>query len=228
MIYRDFEQRSPEWFRRHLGCVSSSRLGDVCKKRRDMAESAGRAHLRSQLLAEMLSGMLSRKDLTGIPDVENGKECEPLAQCCYEIRTGYLVVPIGLAEHPSIPRFLASTDGLVGDSGMVEIKCLKRENHIETVEAFKKCQAPLLIDYRLQCFGGMSCAERDWCDLVFYNPEIRQPLDLYIHRIERDDKLINGIETEVRQFLFELDGAYKFLTDDGVVEEKREYENQSA
>lgn len=48
----------------------------------------------------------------------------------YEADKGLMVVETGLVMHPSIPGFGASPDGLVGDDGVLEIKCPNTATHI--------------------------------------------------------------------------------------------------
>ena len=51
----------------------------------------------------------------------------------------------------------------------------------------------------------MYCTERKWCDFVSYDNRMPEHLRLYIKRVERDDKLISEIKTEVVKFLDELE-----------------------
>jgi predicted phage-related endonuclease len=60
-----------------------------------------------------------------------GTENEPIARTEYEIATGLEVKPIGLAMHEGIKWFSASTDGLVAQDGMLEVKCLDSINHLD-------------------------------------------------------------------------------------------------
>jgi hypothetical protein len=51
----------------------------------------------------------------------------------------------------------------------------------------------------------MSCTGRQWCDFVSYDPRLPENMQLFIQRINRDDKLIKDMEQEVIKFLGELD-----------------------
>jgi hypothetical protein len=94
----------------------------------------------------------------------------------------------------------ASPDGLIGDDGLVEIKCPNTSTHIDTLlgqEAPSK--------YILQMQWQMACTGRQWCDFVSYDPRLPDNMQLYIQRVIRDDKLIKEMEQEVIKFLGELD-----------------------
>ena len=59
--------------------------------------------------------------------------------------------------------------------------------------------------YLLQMQLQMLCTDRQWCDFVAYDPRLGERLQLLVIRVERDPALIAEIESEVTQFLRELD-----------------------
>lgn len=94
----------------------------------------------------------------------------------------------------------ASPDGLVGEDGMLEIKCPTTATHIETLlagEMPEKHRYQLL--WQLAC-----CPERKWNDFVSFDPRLPEDMQLFIQRLERDDKEIKHVENEVEQFLHEV------------------------
>jgi hypothetical protein len=50
----------------------------------------------------------------------------------------------------------------------------------------------------------MACTGRRWCDFASFDPRLPETMRLFVKRVERDDKLIKELETEVVQFLTEL------------------------
>jgi len=50
----------------------------------------------------------------------------------------------------------------------------------------------------------MACTGRKWCDFVSFDPRMPERSQLFICRVERDQKMIDEIETEVMQFLIEV------------------------
>lgn len=137
--------------------------------------------------------------------MEWGKEQEPLARDKYAEKTGFEINEIGFVDHPTIPNSGASPDGLIGDDGLLEIKCLIKANHIEILlnEDLEK--------YKLQMLWQIACTGRQWCDFVSYNPELPEHMQLFIKRVERDDDEIEKLEREVRIFLEEVDETVEAL-----------------
>jgi len=161
-----------------------------------------RSKLRESYMMELLAERLTHDQMWHHVNeaMQWGVDYEPIARSEYESVKGVEVEQIGLATHPRIRGFAASTDGLVGRDGMVEIKCPQPPSHTKIV-----LQKAIPEAYLWQMMGGMACAERQWCDFVSFNPKMQdKELQLYIRRINRDDKLISAIECEVEQFLQEL------------------------
>ena len=51
----------------------------------------------------------------------------------------------------------------------------------------------------------MACTGRKWCDWVSYDPRMPESMRLFVMRVDRDDKHIAELESEVAAFLGELD-----------------------
>lgn len=199
MAIIEMEQGGADWLQMRCGSCTASRLGDALAKLKDASkESAARATYRKQLVIERLTG---RATETYVSDAMIwGTETEPQARVEYEMLTGNSVKQIGLAMHPSIKWFSASTDGLVGDDGILEIKCLTSINHLDIL-----ISGEIPKDYHWQMLGGMACAERQWCDFVSFDPRMPEGLQLFVKRFPRNDALISGMELEVIQFLSEVE-----------------------
>ena len=55
------------------------------------------------------------------------------------------------------------------------------------------------------CSSDLACANRLWVDFVSFDPRAPEGLQLFVTRIERDDKYILEMEAEVNKFLEELE-----------------------
>ena len=198
-------QGSPEWFMQRLGRVTASRLKDVIAKIKT-GESAARAGYRAELVAERLSG----KAVEGFCNAEMkwGTDCEPLARAAYEAETGILVVETGMVPHPSIAMTGASPDGLVGAEGLLEIKCPKTQNHIETILG-----GSVPSQYIPQMQWQMACTGRLWVDFVSFDPRLTTDYQIYTKRVERNEELIASYEAEVKKFLSEVDVTIQKLAE---------------
>lgn len=198
------EQRSTEWFAARLGCVTASRVKDVMASGRGGAPSATRKNYMMELLCERLTGQQGGTDLSRNAAVQRGVELEPFACMAYEADKGVIVAETGLVMHPTIPRFGASPDGLVGTDGVLEIKCPNTATHIATMQSDRHDP-----QYEWQMLAQMACTRRAWADFVSYDDRLPEPLQYACHRFERDFKRIREMEAEIKAFLEELDELEK-------------------
>lgn len=191
------QQGTPEWHAARLGKVTASRVADVIATAKT-GYAASRANYMAELALEILTGQ--RQEGFTNAAMQWGTATEPMARAAYESARNVFVVEVGLIDHPSIDMAGASPDGLVGDVGLLEIKCPNSATHIQTLRS----KAP---DgkYITQMQWQMACTERHWCDFVSFDPRMPDGLQLYIQRIDRDSKVIEQLEAEVKKFRKELD-----------------------
>lgn len=191
-------QGTDEWFAARLGKVTASRISDVLAKTKT-GVSAARTNYAAQLIAERLTG--APAESFSSPAMRWGTETEPLARMAYEFYQDIEVIQIGFADHPTIGMSGASPDGLVGDRGLVEIKCPNTGTHIDTL-----LMGTIDSKYMCQMQWQMACTGREWCDFVSYDPRLPETMRLHIDRVERSDSAIEAIEKEVVVFLNEIGG----------------------
>lgn len=190
------EQGTAEWLSERAGKVTASRIGDLMAKTK-AGYGASRANYMAVLVAERLTG-IPKQGFTN-DAMRWGTETEPQARAMYELETGHTVIETGMVPHPTIEGCGASPDGLVGDTGLVEIKCPNTATHIETLRG-----AAIDRKYILQMHWQMICCEREWCDFVSFDPRLPLEMQIHIRRVERDAELVEEITAEVTQFLTEL------------------------
>lgn len=198
------EQGSDEWFAARCGKVTASRISDVIAKTKT-GWGASRKNYLAELVAETLTG-ISAQGFTNAA-MQWGTDTEPQARAAYELMFDVDVVQVGFVNHPDIAMSGASPDGLVGDDGLVEIKCPNTATHIETLREEK-----VATKYLNQMQWQMACTGRAWCDFVSYDPRLPGDLALWAKRVERDDEHIADLEKMVRDFLAELDQVVEDLT----------------
>lgn len=191
----DAVQGTPEWLAARAGRVTASMISNVLMK----PETAGFRDYQAQLVAEILTGKPQGSDYTNV-HMQYGSDTEPLARSAYEAETGFSVDEVGLCIHPTIERAGASPDGLVGNSGLVEIKCPKVATHLAYQIA-----GVVPSGYKNQMMWQMACTERDWCDFVSFRPDLPEHLQLFIVRFKRDSAKILELETAVISFLSTVD-----------------------
>lgn len=197
------EQGTDEWKQLRLGKVTASRIADVMSKGKGGAESAGVRNYRAQLVCERLTGQKEDSYINGA--MQRGTELEPMARECYEFLQGVTVDQIAFVDHPTVPMSGASPDGLVGEDGLVEIKCPNTATHIDYLLSNS---APS--NYILQMLWQMACTGRKWCDFVSYDPRLPEDLQMLVIRYHRADDEIQALEAAVISFNKSVDNM---LTD---------------
>jgi len=191
------EQQTNEWFVARLGKVTASRVADVIAKTKT-GYSASRDNYMAQLICERLTGQKGESFTNAA--MEHGTLTEPLARSAYENARNLLVKEVGFINHPRIEMSGASPDGLVGDDGLVEIKCPNTATHIDTLLSGK-----VPTKYITQMQWQMLCCQRKWCDFVSFDNRLPEHLQLFVQEVEFDQEYCAMLEKEVTQFLAELD-----------------------
>ena len=192
------EQQTEEWFSQRLGKVTASRVADIIAKTKS-GYSTSRANYMAELICERLTG--SRGDSYMNAAMAWGTATEPQARSAYEAAAGQLVETVGFVPHPTILEAGASPDGLVGDDGLVEIKCPNTSTHIDTLLG-KSVPSKYITQIQWQ----LACTGRKWCDFVSYDPRMPENMQMFLFRVPRNDETIAELVKEVVQFLLELDG----------------------
>lgn len=190
-------QGSPEWFAERVGKVTASRVADVVARTKS-GWGASRANYMAELIAERLTGAKSEGFVNAA--MQHGIDTEPQARDAYSFYAGVDVEQVGFIAHPTIEMSGASPDGLVGNDGLVEIKCPSTATHIDTLLDGKVPER-----YVLQMQWQMACTGRKWCDFVSFDPRMPESMRLFIKRVERDEKLIASLEKDVELFLREVE-----------------------
>jgi putative phage-type endonuclease len=199
------EQRSLEWFAARLGKVTASKVADVIAKTKT-GYSTSRENYMAQLVCERMTGTQG-ESFTNTA-MQWGTDQEPLARAAYEAVKDILVDEVGLVTHPTILMSAASPDGLVGDDGLIEIKCPNTATHIDTVLTDKVPPR-----YIPQMQWQMACTERKWCDFVSFDPRMPEGLQLFIQRVDFDGEYVKMLEAEITGFLAELETKIQKLNE---------------
>lgn len=195
------EQRSEEWFQARLGKVTASRVADVLAKIKS-GESASRRNYKIQLVSERLTG---EKQETYINQaMQDGIDREFYARERYVQQHGE-VEEVGFVQHPTLEAG-ASPDGLVGDDGLIEIKCPLGTTHTETLMTQEVPSKYIpQIQFQLLCTG------RKWCDFISFNPMFPEHLQLFVKRVDADHVYQKELEVEVSKFLNEVNDVINKL-----------------
>ena len=188
------EQRTEEWFQARLGKVTASRVADVLSKIKT-GESASRRNYKIQLVSERLTGEKQESYINQA--MQDGIDREVFARDRYVQQFGE-VEEVGFIQHPTLEAG-ASPDGLIGEDGLLEIKCPMGTTHTETLMTQEVPSKYIpQIQFQLRCTG------RKWCDFVSYNPMFPQHLQVFVKRVEADEVYQMELDKEIEAFLLEV------------------------
>jgi hypothetical protein len=153
--------------------------------------SASRRNLIVTLAVERITG--SCVETYQNDAMRRGTELEDEAIAAYEAHSRELVELVDFIDHQSVPMCGCSPDGLVGDMGLVEVKCpASMAKHADALQDGAHAQ-----EYHWQIQGQLWVSGRCWCDAVSYDPRFPEGLRLAIVRVQRDDKAIADLEASV-------------------------------
>lgn len=197
-------QGSDAWKQLRLGKVTASRVADVVARTKT-GYGASRVNYAAQLIAERLTGVPAESYVNAA--MQHGTDTEPEARKAYCFYQGEDVEQVAFVPHPTIEQAGCSPDGLVGDDGLIEIKCPNTAGHLETLLG-----QSVPSKYETQIQFQLACTGRKWCDFVSFDPRLPENMRLFVKRVMRDDKRIAELEAEVAAFLREIAAKLSELT----------------
>jgi putative phage-type endonuclease len=197
------DQRSAAWFEARLGKATASRIADIVAKTKS-GYAATRKNYAAQLVCERLTG--NPAETFTSPAMQWGTDTEAEARHAYRQHALCEVRECGFVDHPTVAMSGASPDGLIGDDGLLELKCPNSSTHIETLLG-KSAPAK----YVHQMMWQMACTGRAWCDFCSYDPRLPEEMRLFVIRLHRNDEMIAELEREVAIFLEEVDATVQAL-----------------
>jgi putative phage-type endonuclease len=197
------KQRSAEWYAARRGSLGASDIADVLARTKT-GWSTSRANVMNRLLIERLTGRTVHGHATWA--MREGIEREPEARLAYMFHADVDVADAWVYPHPKIRGAHASPDGLVGDDGLVQIKCPQPPAHLDLLLGGETPPG-----YIMQMQWEMVCTGRTWSDFVSWQPDFPASMQLIVRRVERDEEHIAELEAQVRAFLEETDARFQAL-----------------
>lgn len=201
MIFIEAQQGTPAWLQARCGKITASCFADAISvmTRASSQRKAGEP----TAAAERYAADLAIERISGQPHgeppkawiLDRGHEMEARARMLYEARTGAFVTEAGICLDESL-IFGYSTDGLVNDDGLIEIKA-----PIDSIKIIEMWARGDTSEYDHQIQGGLWLTGRKWCDFIMYVPDLAAAgKDLYVKRIMRDENFIDGMVAKLSKF----------------------------
>lgn len=194
MILHDHIQGSESWFAARVGKPTASNFSRLVNSKGERSKSL-QGYAR-ELASELYAGK-TLNEFHGNAWMERGRELEAEAIALYEFTNDVAVTRVGFCTDDT-NRYGCSPDGLVGEDGGLEIKCLKAERHMEAV-AYHAKHACAPSGYVQQVQGGLFITGRKWWDLQFYNPELPPLVIRFTPDLAMHAAIAAGIEDCIRE-----------------------------
>lgn len=171
----DMEQRSDEWYAARRGMITASAVGKLLTPTLRVADNETARGLTATLAAERITGWTEETVIT--PDMWRGIEHETFARDVYAQHFAPVAEVGFMIRDEDNWRLGYSPDGLVGDDGLIEVKCPRAKAHIATILADE-----VPAQYMAQCQAGLLVTGREWIDYISFVAG----MPLYRKRIEPD------------------------------------------
>ena len=167
-------QRTPAWFAAREGKLTCSTMG----------MALGINPWTSRIMHwKRLTG--NAEPFTGNVATDWGTKQEPVALEEYSYKLGNPLTEVGFVPHPYIPWIGGSPDGMIGDNGMIEMKC----------PFSKRLQETIPTHYYPQVNGLLEVTETEWCDFVSWTPE-----GMNVVRIKRNPEAFEWLLAKYKVF----------------------------
>lgn len=203
MIVHDLKQGSPEWIAARLGIPTASRFGEILTAKTRKPSSSAQKYM-CGLIAERLIG--SPVDNASSEFMLRGSAMESEAVAAYEFEHDCQTMLVGFVTD-DLHRWGCSPDRLVGDEGLLEIKCPSAAVHVAALLGMRD------EEHAAQAQGQLWITGRRWVDLLYYNPA----MPTHRVRIERDEEHVGQIAAAVGAFCDTLEHAYETIIGAGEV-----------
>ena len=194
MKYYDIEQGSEEWFGLRLGKITSSHFSDIMAYTNGIDVNAkwgkGAIDYAQRIALERKTG--KRIESFQSDWMKQGNDNEPVARDKYEQKTLQIVDNGGLFIDD---EYGTSPDGLLGDGGGIEIKCVKYNTHFAVIESEQYDTK-----YRWQIMGQIMIADLEFVDFISYCSEFPTEMELYVYRVEKNNIQVDQLQKRLEQF----------------------------
>lgn len=198
MIICKVTQGSEEWRRKRAGVITASMFSEVRKRLKsgpNKGNFTSAAHdYAFRLAVERISGEPLDEGFQTWA-MKRGNELEPEARAAHEEHIDQFIEQTGLVLTDD-KKFGASSDGLIGEDGGSEYKCLISPERLRNILLDKS-----LDEFKDQIQGCMWLTGRKWWHFVLYCPALKNiGKDLTIREMVRDESYIDSLEKDLLSF----------------------------
>jgi hypothetical protein len=204
MKHHTIDQNTDEWHALRYGIPTASRASDLVSSGGILSKSLPRY---AEELAMNLYAGKSLSSFAGNRSTERGHEIEPVAAKWYAFERDTDPQECGFFTD-DLQRYGASPDRLIGEDGLLEIKCQESKGHLKSLLAYTKTQKPPS-DYLSQIQMQLLATQRKWLDLVLYHPDLPSS----IIRIEPDLDFHGKLKSQITACVLHRELVLKTLNE---------------
>ena len=192
MIISKHAQGTPEWLAERAGIPTSSSFDMIITTKGEPSKQ--RKKYLYTLASERITGV--KAETYQNAHMDRGMQLEEEARAMYAFITGNKVKQVGACFPNKARRFASSPDGLIGKTGVLEIKCPLAHTHVEYL-----LKGELPIGYFAQVQGQLFVTGREYVHFFSFYPGLK-PL---LIKVLPDREFLIALEHELDQFCEELD-----------------------
>ena len=205
MIVHPCQQGTVEWTEARLGIPTASEFSRIVTATGKLSKQ------RDGYLAELLAEWCLGEPVTnfmGNEWTERGQVLEPEARKYYAFQRDLDAETVGFIYLDEARMVGCSPDGLVGEDGLLELKCPMAPTHLLWL-----CRGVLPPAHNAQVQGELWVTGRAWCDFMSYFPGL-PPL---LVRVEPDSKYQAALDDLMPKFVQEVLAGRERLRELGAV-----------
>lgn len=197
-------QRSLDWYRARLGTFSASKMADLMVQGDgEMFGKTAKDYIDKVCAERLLDSSMVEDDFafeTYLDETSHttkammwGTAYEDMAREIYEQLNACTVEIAPSIRHPELECLSCSPDGMIGEEGLIEIKCMQEGNFIKTARQIAQGVEMKKISkqYYWQMQTQLAVTGRKWCDFVVFHPNVAPKIKIL--RVERDEEAIGQI-----------------------------------
>jgi putative phage-type endonuclease len=183
-------QNTEGWMLSRCGMFTASRAADLMARTKT-GPSKSRDNLIALLVVERLTGQPVETYQNDA--MRRGTELEAEARDAYSFTTSLAVEETGFVTCDDLPNTGCSPDGLIGDDGLVEIKCpASMAKHLDAL--LKGSHA---VEYAWQLQHQLMVTGRAWVDAVSYDSRFPEHLQLAVVRVFPNEPAISELREAI-------------------------------
>ena len=181
-------QGTPGWLQSREGKITGSRLAGVLGKSRFCAPKTASKKIKGTHVDKFTP--------INLANMKRGNDLEPFVRKWYEDTYNVKVIEVGFAVSKKDPKVGNSPDGLIGEDGMLEIKCpvkmyggLLEHEYMKQYTTFDKYyHGHILDEHYYQCQNGLFVFQREWQDYLVYTKDKQIVNRIYFNKEEWDNE----------------------------------------